>query len=344
MLTVKSLREFAFDSVQAFLFRENFTHSNDLIKGIAYLASNICQYQEESMRLNPELLITTDVLSIAKILPTHVMIPIAVGPVSIDTFKKALKACAPLAKESWIIYINIEPNLISYGLLASGVASPNPSPYSHLKDIFPELTPSAIYFKALSPKLLMVKGKREEIVISFSLEEHEYEDNNHVNKLAEHISRFVVEEWRIVTQDLFVGLLEQAFAESHGCLVAVLNNDPTAMTELRQQITNGIFIPEPINIAERIIQAQETHSSNDQMLLYSICGVVRRMISHDGIALFSSDGRLLGYNLFIPSNDNETKGVIGGARSRAFQKLCSLQMLSCVFFRSQDGAVLIKEI
>jgi hypothetical protein len=59
-MAVKSLREFAFDSLQAFLYAEGFSHNPTLIAGVAYLANHICQYQEESVRLRPELLITKE--------------------------------------------------------------------------------------------------------------------------------------------------------------------------------------------------------------------------------------------------------------------------------------------
>jgi hypothetical protein len=61
-MAVKSLREFAFDSLQAFLYAEGFSHNPTLIAGVAYLANHICQYQEESVRLRPELLITKDLM------------------------------------------------------------------------------------------------------------------------------------------------------------------------------------------------------------------------------------------------------------------------------------------
>jgi hypothetical protein len=338
-MTVKSLREFAFDSLRAFLYGEGFSRSPNLIAGVAYLANHICQYQEESVRLRPELLITTDLIAVAKTLPTHIWLPIDEGPLTLDTFKRALKACAPLAQENWIVCFEIRDEIVSYGVLTSGMSEPNPSPYFHLKVGFSDLAPLVIYLKALGPTLLLVKGKNEEFKISFSLEEFEEERTDHFTVLADHITRKVDEPFRRMVADLFVGLLEQAAESSHGCLIAVLGDDVSAETKFRSQITNGIFIPEPIDIARYAIEAQQTRDSNLQMSLASICGVVKRMISHDGVTLFSCDGRLLGYNLFVPSNDARTSSTIGGARSRAFRSLSAMPMVSCVGFRSQDGAM-----
>jgi len=141
---VKSLRDFAWDSLEAFLYREGFVHSEALVRGVAYLANHICQYQEESIRLRPELLIATDLLAVAKTLPTHIWLPIANGALELDTFKRALKACAPLARENWIVGFNIADENISYGVLASGMAEANPSPYFHLKVGFNDL-PSSVF-------------------------------------------------------------------------------------------------------------------------------------------------------------------------------------------------------
>jgi hypothetical protein len=341
MPTVRSLRDFAFDSLEVFVYREGFTPNVELAKGIAYLANVICHYEEESVRLKPEVVITTDLISVAKTLPAHILTPIATGPISLDTFKKALKACAPLARDNWIIYFDIGSESINYGLLASGMSLPNPSPYSHLKIGFSELPPPIIYIKAISPQLLLVKGKGEEFVISFSLEEVEYNDTNYFAIVAEAISRDVAEEWRSDARDLFTGLLEQASEASHGCLIAVVKGSREAFGVFKDNVTNGIFIPEPIDVVKYMIEAQQTHDSNAQMSLMSLCTIVKRMIGHDGITLFSSEGQLLAYNLFVPSNDDETRHIIGGARSRAYQKLCLIPELSCAMIRSQDGAMKI---
>src|SRR5437660_9106179 len=103
MPTVRSLKDFAFDSLEAFLYREGFPNDTQVVNGIAYLANNICQYQEESLPLRPEVLITTNIADVAGTLPTRMILPIEEGPVAAMTFKKALKACAPLAQENWII-------------------------------------------------------------------------------------------------------------------------------------------------------------------------------------------------------------------------------------------------
>src|SRR6266404_2433913 len=338
-MAVKSLREFAFDSLQAFLYGEGFSHNPALIAGVTYLASHICQYQEESVRLRPEILISTDLSAVSKTLPTHISLPIGEGPLTLDTFKRALKSCALLAQENWIVWFDIKDQIVAYGVLASGMSEPNPSPYFHLKVGFNDLEPSVIYLKSLGSTMLLAKGKNEELKISFSLDEYEEQETDHFAVLAEHITRKVDETYRAMVSDLFVGLLEQAAESSHGCLIAVLGGATNAEEELRSQITNGIFIPYPINITSYVIEAQQTRDSNVQMSLASICGVVKRMISHDGVTLFSCDGRLLGYNLFVPSNDAETSSTIGGARSRAFRSLSAMPMVSCVTFRSQDGAM-----
>jgi len=343
MATVKSFREFVFDSLEAFLYREGFPVNGELVKGIAFLANNICHYEEESIRLTPEILISTDLTSIAKTLPTHIVIRIGQGPITMDTFKKALKGTAPLGRDNWIIYVTVdsEANTIDYGLLASGMSEPNPSPYSHLRVGFTDLIPSVIYIKALSPRLLLVKGKSDELIISFSLEDYEYEDENYFAVLASYITSGVSEEWRAAANDLFVGVLEQAAESSHGCLIAVLREQDDALDRLRTQMKDGILLPEPLDMAACVIDSQQTHDSNAHMSLISMCAVLKRMIGYDGITILSSDGKLLGYNFFVTSDEGVEGLPSGGARTRAYQKLCTMDALGCVLFRSEDGAMRI---
>jgi hypothetical protein len=157
--------------------------------------------------------------------------------------------------------------------------------------------------------------------------------------VAEQIALGVSEEWRSSTIDLFGGLLEQASEGSHGFIIAVLENSDDAFDKLKARISNGIFLPEPIDVAKYMIESLQTNDSNAQMSLRSVCAVVKRMIGHDGITIFSPSGQLFAYNLFVQSNDDETRNTIGGARSRAFQTLCIIPEIACALFRSQDGAM-----
>lgn len=57
----------------------------------------------------------------------------------------------------------------------------------------------------------------------------------------------------------------------------------------------------------------------------------------DGIILFDKKGRLLGYNYFV--NLPTEKGLVGGARKRAFSSLKKKlgKGLVATFMQSQDG-------
>ena len=63
----------------------------------------------------------------------------------------------------------------------------------------------------------------------------------------------------------------------------------------------------------------------------------------DGITVLTNDGNLIAYNCFIREQleGPPSRSVIGGARRRAFDILCTHlgDELSCVLYRSQDGAV-----
>jgi len=65
--------------------------------------------------------------------------------------------------------------------------------------------------------------------------------------------------------------------------------------------------------------------------------LLKGMFNSDGIILFDRKGQLLGYNYFV--NLPAEKGLVGGARKRAFSSLKKKvgSGLVAVFMQSQDG-------
>ena len=49
---------------------------------------------------------------------------------SISEFKNAIKLCAPLATNSWIIFIEVQNNKIKYGITSAEMSETSPSIYN----------------------------------------------------------------------------------------------------------------------------------------------------------------------------------------------------------------------
>jgi phage-related baseplate assembly protein len=80
---------------------------------------------------------------------------------------------------------------------------------------------------------------------------------------------------------------------------------------------------------------------NDSALRARI-NLARRMVEMDLMTMFSTDGKLLGYNIHIPAS--KSGSVTGGARTRAFNALKKHAFLSAIFMCSQDGQTTFTEL
>lgn len=63
------------------------------------------------------------------------------------------------------------------------------------------------------------------------------------------------------------------------------------------------------------------------------------MLNHDGICLFTNDGKLVGYHLIVDNKTMEESQIVGGARTKAFKKLVSEKSIFAVLMKTQEGLI-----
>lgn len=164
-------------------------------------------------------------------------------------------------------------------------------------------------------------------------------------------------------------LISDAIKKSHGCLIAVSKNEeiPRALEH------DGICLTKPIDFHELVNEC--LRHPNEAGKLISSGQLVEGMLKSDGIILFSPKAKVLGFNFFVsstiadqelqksnssdisfprsllgvfpkPSTNNASlpNSAIGGARTRAYEKLSSMvgSELRAVFMQSQDGITYFK--
>lgn len=125
----------------------------------------------------------------------------------------------------------------------------------------------------------------------------------------------------------------------HGNLIGVVEDDSDAIEQIKTELHDGIYLHEPIDIVELVEQAEAEKTNESSIRLTAHTSLVSSMLNHDGITLFTTKGRLIGYHLFIKSKPEvqEAEGeVVGGARSRAFEAMKGLNLKACLY-KSQDG-------
>ncbi len=106
-----SLRDATLKEIGNFLFEEKFQTNTIARQGILDLINQISDYYEEGMHLYPEVLIMNKI-ELLKTIPSREIIMFE-GVLDLLEFKQAIKLCAPLAINSWIIFIVIIYNAIN---------------------------------------------------------------------------------------------------------------------------------------------------------------------------------------------------------------------------------------
>ena len=100
---------------------------------------------------------------------------------------------------------------------------------------------------------------------------------------------------------------------------------------------DGVFFDDPINYEELVdLTSKNEIDASD---LISKGSILQGMLNSDGIVLFDTKARILGYNCFINLNGQNGASINGGARKRAFIALSEKvgDEFSAVFIQSQDG-------
>lgn len=78
-------------------------------------------------------------------------------------------------------------------------------------------------------------------------------------------------------------------------------------------------------------------------LLKKVTNLIEAMLNHDGICLFTTDGKLLGYHLIVDNKVIADDALVGGARTKAFKKLASEPSIYAVLMKTQEGVIQFKK-
>lgn len=331
-----SLRENLIVDITEFLEKEGFNRDCYTIDGILALVNSISDYYEEGKHLYPEVVLTND-MELFKTMPTHI-ITIMRDAASVGTFKNALKLCAPLAVDRWVIFIEIKDQEIRFGVLSTEMSETSLSLYRQTQEseTFPDGSTFA-YIRSLGQKVVEVRGIHNILHIYLNLEPEIDVTNNSIERLSK---RIVSDRENHDLESIFLyieKLLDQSMKAGHGNLIGVVQDDETGIAEIRSNLNDGIYLEDPVDLAELIEQAETQEGKDNSLRLSSYSSIISAMLNHDGITLFTTKGRLIGYHIFIKDNQTDPN-LVGGARSRAFEAMKRLNLQACLY-KSQDGNI-----
>ena len=306
---------------------KTFANPIHLVELIVLLA----RYKEEGQSLCPKVYVTNDIQRIRSMLPDSESISIGRCQIDIQSMKIALKKCAPLANSGWMIYLNENGPEVEYGLFKG-----SSNPISVLVDDV-ILTPADSFYvvKAFQVADDCVEVRSNCNGFHYVFLNHRKEDSTpplkYLDDLVDAITSNLEDADQGPTKSFLRRLLFESLRLSHGCIIAVsgMKKPPKFLSE------DAVILKEPIDFA-KLVQLLRSKSI-DQSYLESKGHLLKGMLNSDGIILFDSNSRLLGYNCFVKVQNKDQ--IIGGARKRAFAAVKSKigKGVSAVFMQSQDG-------
>jgi len=291
----------------------------------------LARYKEEGVSLNPKVYLTNNLNTLISMLPECEKIEIGDSTPDIEGIKAALKKCASLAHEGWLIYIHDRKTEIRFGLFKGAS-----NPISVLvDDVLMGKDEELIVVKAFQIADECVEIRSNTGSFHYVFLNHRKEDSppplQFLDELVSAIVKNVNERHIEAVMSFLKRLLFDSLRKSHGCIIAVTN-----MNKAPKILSNdGIILREPIDFAKLVEDLKD--AKIPQSNLESKGCLLKGMLNTDGIVLFDNKAQLLGYNCFAKVNRNSN--VIGGARKRAFAALKAKlgKGLCSVFMQSQDG-------
>ena len=333
----QSLRVHVLESIGSFLYKEGFQPNEITPLGILEIINLISDYHEEGVPLFPEVMVTNS-MDFFKTLPNKEIV-IAEGELIIDEFRKSIKLCAPLAIDSWIIFIEIKNNRIKYGLVSAEMTETSLSIYNQtvgeLKIEYDNTT--IAYIRNIGQKTVELSGLKNKLTVSLTLDAPSETTNNEISTLSKAIAEKCDENFKDKISTFFEKILTIALRIGHGNLVGVVDSTEEALTKLSNSEQNGTYLSVPINFEQLIIEAETDKSNETSINLKSYSSILKAMLNHDGITIFTNKGKLIAYHVLINSYEKEKQVLTGGARTKAFASMQNCELFLACFYKSQDG-------
>lgn len=338
-IKIKSLKEHVFESISSVLRSEQFPSCKLTPHGVLALVDEIASYHEEGKELFPHILLTTDLAELLKSIPSVQKIVVRDNELGVLEFQAALKLCAPLAVDCWIIFIeiNVPDKKIKFGLLSSELSETSPSIHRQLLgDLSSENDGLPfIYISNIGQRTVLIEGAKNKVAVSLSLKSVKDISSDSVHVLAANVAQKSKPEIRATIIFYFEKLLNFSLKECHGTLIGVVKDDEPSIEFLKQCLEDGIYLDEPIDLPLLVENSEHEKSREASSMVRIYSSIIQNMLNFDGITVLSTGGKVIAYHCFVKQGDSQE--TTGGARSRAFEAMISSNAFVCCLYKSQDG-------
>ena len=314
----------------------------DLFLGMFYRLAN---YEEESQKIKPTILITNNINNILKNVPKAKKI-VFYEDVDTINFRARIKALMCFCKRGWNIYVNFGESIIEYGIVKALSSLKEKTLVQCLHeqatlDTISKKTSLVIIdvFGGGVCRLIGAKGSKCSVCFNLN-SENEYNWETEIEEFVEacvskvKTTKRKLQDIKILLRNIFYTVLQGI----HGTICMVVDKEFKDKAGFFQ---DGTWLKEPIELLKLFVRS----STFDENILRSYADVLRTMLDFDGITIIDNAGRIRAYNVFIESTQDANTKVVGGARRRAAYSILHNRnkKIVGVYFQSQDGDNFYKE-
>lgn len=334
-----SFRDTVVSQVGEFLLGVNFNVAGSCLQilknELVEVANQLSDYYEEGTHLFPEVILLDDLDQFVKEYPCIYNI-FYTGYIADKELQRAIKMCAPLANNGWNIFIEVREDKIRWGVVnleLTAVATPI---YNKIKDD-KEKNYQLVYIKNIGLKTVEFVSRGCENIYKISLSLKNIEDI-----LRDEVSNFC----DVIVGDLdgdksgSKGIIEKtintAIQQGHGNLIVVIKDEDEA-TAIPEILKNGAKIT-PIDfpvLYHDFCYGRKNLESHTCLEKY--IDLVVSMLNHDGITVFTTKGKVIGFHFIVENDTRTTEEQEGGSRHKAYHKLCTSDQILKVLMRTQEG-------
>lgn len=329
------------EGIQQFILEEYPNFPLKLSAQLINLCSTLGSYEEEGVKLRPNILFTNKIDSLIKSIKNSYKLKVFEEATE-STFRTCMKSLITFSAHSWNIYVQLNNDgTYEYGLYRSfnSVREHSFNTNLFLSEDIKEKTDTIFAFliQSISVTSIMFKSLKGKILdINFSLESKKSLDfKEEINEFVDasfsklHTTNKKLNDIKTLYQNIF----ENVFKNIHGCICVVVDKDYVD----NGFFADGIWLSKPIEFSKLFTQA----SSADETKLLAFSELFMDMLNYDGITIVDNKGRIRAYNVFVESDVNKDINILGGARKRAaFTVINSrVKKIVGVYFQSQEGEI-----